>query len=188
VLQEQETIVDVFKTNHLPADFEPVVRQQLDEELARYGFAHAGSELGEYWGEIHYRGGDRYLRVTVSLHYRDAPSYGTVVLGTGATTWPEADWNGVALWRLAADGTSGGMLLDGHTAEEFAEAMKVALVTHAHDYLVGDLERFRRSRADQTRGREPYKVYGSGQPSAEAKKFVDDSVQLKQRYSDGEAP
>ena len=71
--------------------------------LAGFGFSRAEKDVSRYAASASFINGTRYVRLSASSEPRDLPSYCNVVLGEGSLHWPEVDWNGIALWRLARD-------------------------------------------------------------------------------------
>jgi hypothetical protein len=126
----------------------------------------------------------RYVRVSLSLDPRDMPFDLQVVLGEGQTSWPESDWNGVALWRLAkvpqarlAAITSPDVL-----AAEFAR-LPTLLRAYAGDFLGGNLQPFRAERAAQSRDRQPYQIWSPDATGRYTARAEPESAALKERFS-----
>src|SRR5947208_11060395 len=100
----------------------------------------------------------------MSLHPLDYPHSCNVHLGDGLREWPERDWNGVPLWSL---GKAYPTVIPVSKYQIGAFADIPALVARMRkdlervgcDFLRGDLQVFKRVRAEVNRGREPYKMH-----------------------------
>ena len=85
------------------ATFVAETRDLIAPWLGGFGFSQEERDVGRWAATFSFTNGTRYVRLSASCDPRDAPSCCNVVLGEGALTWPEVDWNGVALWRFARD-------------------------------------------------------------------------------------
>lgn len=152
-------------------------------QLAQFGFSADGKRNEDDWYACRrYRDGDRYIEITANCHFRDGEPECRVILGHGADSWPDTDWNKIALWRLCgSDGNYPFASID--EIPRILNKMLRDLLNHAQDFLDGDLTRFLEIRATQTREREPYKIY-EPQPDGSYTTIVDpESQALKDRYS-----
>ena len=174
---------------HCKAAFGPV----LDE----HGFAPLECDITATTARQVFASGVRYVEVSANLEPRDAPHYCAVTLGEGKRSWPERDWNAVPLWRMIADidparvptdrdpyGVSGPQ-----EVEPVLGRMAADLRQYGGDFLRGDLERFYRLRAQQTRGRESYTIWSPDGSGRHRPRPDPESAELKARFSkaDGSA-
>lgn len=155
--------------------------------LADFGFSREEKEVSHYTADVSFIHGTRYVRLSASCDPRDAPSYCNVVLGEGSLQWPEVDWNGVALWRLARDegkSRAAEYLLDGEaTVPELVGRMRADLERYGLEFLRGDVAKFRRVRAETNRAREPYTIHTPNADGTYTSEVDADSAALKTRFS-----
>ena len=158
------------------------------EPLGRYGFKREFKKTDEYFSEILYANGERYVKITANIHPRDYPPHFNIILGEGGRDFFESDWNSIALWRLK------NLILQSDTASEYSfenadkipellEQARNELLEFGLGFLAGDLELFRKARSEQNKGRIPYKIYS---PEENGKYTVRDepvSIKMKEKYS-----
>jgi hypothetical protein len=137
------------------ASFVAGTRDLIAPWLAGFGFSQGEREVGRWTATVSFTNGTRYVRVSANCDPREAPSYCNVVLGEGDLTWPEVDWNGVALWRLARD-------------QGDSEASEYPLET---------------VRAKTNRTRAPYQVHTPNGDGTYSTEVDPDSAELKARFS-----
>jgi hypothetical protein len=165
------------------------IARTITPALAALGFTQEQAKVEDLSAEYCYGNGTRYVKVSANADPRDSPGYLNVVLGDGHRSWPEADWNGVALWRLARAHpdapakTSEYLLAPDADIAALVEQMRKDVETYAADFLRGDLSFFQKVRAQVNQEREPYKIHkpvGDGTYTTE----VDPkSADLKSRFS-----
>jgi len=155
--------------------------------LSGLGFLRGEAELDRWTACIWFINGTRYVRLSATSDPRDAPSYCNVVLGDGHLEWPEVDWNGIALWRLArAQGDSEASEYPLNAAVDvpaLVERMRADLERYALGFLRGDLSIFKRVRAEANRTREPYKIRIPNGDGTYRTEVDPDSAELKARFS-----
>jgi hypothetical protein len=158
--------------------------------LAGFGFSQAHREVGRWTATVSFTNGRRYVRLSASCDPRDAPSYCNVILGEGDLKWPEVDWNGVALWRLArdqGDSEASEYPLEAGAAEDavpdLVERMRADLERYAMGFLRGDVSTFHRVRAETNRTREPYRIHTPNGDGRYKTEVDSDSAELKARFS-----
>lgn len=151
--------------------------------LAETDFHAAGEDhIDQWYASKSYRNGDRYVVLSANCHWKDGSPECRVVLGEGSTDWPESDWNAVPLWRLL--GRGGNYPLKSiDDLDEVIDTMCRDLALHAHDFLRGDLDRFKKVRAEQNRGRQPYMIHTPQSDGSYQSKPDSESMKLKDRFS-----
>ena len=155
--------------------------------LEGFGFSQAEKKVDRWTATCCFVNGQRYVRATANCDPREPPGYCNIVLGEGELSWPEVDWNGVALWRLAralGDSTASEYPLD--SAKEIpaiVERMRVDLERHALDFLRGDLSAFTQVRAETNRAREPYTIHEPTGDGTYRTRVDPTSAALKARFS-----
>jgi hypothetical protein len=142
-----------------------------------------------------YRAGDLYVRVSATTHPMDAPAHCTLVVGEGSHEFPDADWNAIALWQLAAEGQSAPPpaeepypLRDIGQLPAVLQFMSAELQQTGADFLAGDLRRFRAVRARVAAARSPYRIWS---PAPEGRYLPADdpaSAALRARYAAERTP
>jgi hypothetical protein len=176
-------------TNPTLASFVEAVERTVNPALAAFGFTREQADLKPQSVEYCYGSGTRYVKVSANVDPRDSPSYLNTVIGEGQRSWPEVDWNGVALWRLAracpdAPATISEYLLapDADIAA-LVDQMRRDLEIYAADFLRGDLTRFREVRAQVNQEREPYKIHKPVGDGTYRTEVDPTSADLKSRFS-----
>jgi hypothetical protein len=164
----------------------------FDAALAIHGFAPGGeADVETTYGARTYIAAPRYVRLTANVEPRDAPFYCDVHLGEGATTWPEADWNKIALWqlidRVAPGGREGGagrypLAGPSDLVPQF-ERMLADLLRYGAGFLGGDPRDFRRVRAALARARAPYTMYRPDERGRYIAQVDPASAALRERFS-----
>lgn len=154
--------------NPILAEAERVVPSAFDPVLRAAGFTVVPNRkplpnsnawlYGRAWERS--SGGPRphYVNLSLSVHPRDIPWFLSVSLGEGPNRFPENEWNGVPLWRLAE---AGGAVEPGRDQAvdrpgDVAHVVATAaadLATYAQAFLAGDLEPFFVTRESLTEGR-----------------------------------
>jgi hypothetical protein len=155
--------------------------------LSGLGFLRGEVEVDRWTASIWFVNGTRYVRLSASSDPREAPSYCNVVLGDGRLEWPELDWSGIALWRLARDQkdseASEYPLKAAADVPALVERMRADLERYALGFLRGDLSIFKRVRAEANRTREPYKIHIPNGDGTYRTEVDPDSADLKARFS-----
>lgn len=154
--------------NPILAEAERAVPSHFDPMLRAAGFAVvpvrqdvSGSDAWLYqraWERS--SGGPRphYVTASLSVHPRDIPWFLSVSIGEGPNQFPENEWNGVPLWRLAEDSEAiePGRAYGVDGPEDVARVVAIAatdLATYAPAFLTGDLGPFVDVRSSLTAGR-----------------------------------
>lgn len=151
-----------------------------------YGFTLSENSHDEFFAEIIFTSKSRYVKIHVNSHPHDYPYYINVVLGEGSLDWPETDWNSVALWRLKQKTVNEAFEYLLKSEDDVQTKIEMAfsdLIEYGKGFLNNDLQLFYEIRREQTRAREPYKIY---QPDNEGKYLITydaESVELKKKYS-----
>ena len=169
------------------ATFVAGTRDLIAPWLAGFGFSQGEREVGRWTATVSFTNGTRYVRLSASCDPREAPSYCNVVLGEGDLKWPEVDWNGVALWRLARDQgdaeASEYLLEAGAAVPDLVERMRADLERYALGFLRGEVSTFHRVRANTNRTREPYRIHRPNGDGTYRTEVDPDSAELKARFS-----
>src|SRR5262245_16897039 len=169
--------------------FVQLVERRVAPALATFGFKHEDSDIAELCATCFYGNGTRYVKLSVNVDPRDAPSYCNAVLGDGERTMPESDWNSAALWRLANAHPTNPADLSEYPLDDFAdirelvERMRADLEVHARDFLSGDLHLFQMLRAGVNQQREPYKIHSPVGDGTYKTEIDPVSAALKVRFS-----
>ena len=154
--------------------------------LEPFGFSSGETKVDQWTASCFFVNGKRYVRAMASDDPRDGPGYCNLILGEGELSWPEIDWNGVALWRVAkVRGASEATeyLLDAATLPTIVERMRVDLERYALDFLRGDLSIFMQVRAEVNRAREPYTIHVPTGDGTYRTEIDPTSAALKARFS-----
>ena len=155
--------------------------------LAGFGFSQGEHEVSRYAASLAFVNDARYVRLSVNVEPRDPPRYCSVALGEGSLQWPEVDWNGIALWRLARD--QGESELSEYPLEaeaavlDLVERMRTDLERYGLRFLQGDVSAFRRVRAETNRTRAPYRIHRPIDDGGYASEVDPKSAELKARFS-----
>jgi hypothetical protein len=155
--------------------------------LEGFGFSQGETKVDRWTASCCFVNGRRYVRAMANADPREPPGYCNIVLGEGELSWPEVDWNGVALWRLARaqrdPGASEYLLGSPSHIRAIVRRMRLDLERYALDFLHGDLSAFTQVRAQTNRAREPYTIHvpmGDGTYRTEVDPT---SAALKSRFS-----
>jgi len=169
------------------AAFVSSVQRLIAPWLAGFGFSQKAEEVDRWTASVSFINGTRYVRLSANSDPRDPPSYCNVVLGEGDLGWPEVDWNGIALWRLATDqGDSGAAeyALEAESAvPELVERMRADIERYGLGFLRGDVSGFRRVRAETNRTRGPYLIHKPNGDGTYRTEVDPESAELKARFS-----
>lgn len=175
---------------NLISTFDDFAKGRFAELIAEHGFDHVECDSSEDGSSHVFRKGDLYVKLSVNLHPRDAPNCCVVSFGEGDYTWPERDWNAVALWRIIADHPDG----DPKATEYIMRNPEVDLdkvtkrivrdvSTFGREFLGGDVAGMRRVRAAMNQEREPYKHYDNDGSGNLTMFYDSESSELKKRFS-----
>jgi len=168
------------------ATFVAGCRDLIAPWLAGFGFSQREKEVGRSAATVSFTNGTRYVRLSADCDPRDAPSHYNVVLGEGDLKWPEVDWNGVALWRLARDqgaSEASEYPLEAGAVPDLVERMRADLERYASEFLRGDMSTFHRVRAETNRTREPYRIHTPNGDGTYRTEVDPGSADLKARFS-----
>lgn len=176
------------RTSPTVSSFVEAVERTITPALAALGFTQEQADVKVLSAEYCYGNGTRYVKVSANVDPRDSPSYLNAILGDGQRSWPEVDWNGVALWRLArAHHTSATiseyLLAPDADIAALVEQMRKDLEVYAADFLRGDLSLFREVRAQVNQEREPYKIHKPVGDGTYRTEVDPTSADLKSRFS-----
>ena len=177
------------RTGSTVSVFVEAVGRTITPALAALGFIQEQADVEDLSATYCYGNGPRYVKVSANADPRDSPCYLNAILGEGQRSWPEVDWNGVALWRLArahlgAPATISEYLIapDADMAALVAQ-MRKDLEIYAADFLRGDLNVFREVRAQVNQAREPYKIHKPVGDGTYRTEVDPTSADLKSRFS-----
>jgi hypothetical protein len=170
--------------------FDDFANGQFAELVGDHGFFHVECDSSKDGSSHIFRKDDLYIKLSVNLHPRDAPNHCVVSLGEGNYTWPERDWNAVALWRIIADHPDGDSGATEYTMQnpevdldKISERIVRDVSTFGGDFLNGDAAGMRKARAKTNRDREPYKHYANDGFGILTLSYDSESSELKQRFS-----
>jgi hypothetical protein len=179
------------------ASFPTSCKAAFGPVLGEHGFAPLECDISSTTARQVFASGARYVEVSANLEPRDAPHYCAVTLGEGNRSWPERDWNAVPLWRMIADIEPAHVPADRDPygiagtpeVEPVLGRMAADLREYGGDFLRGDLGRFYRLRAEQTRAREPYTIWSPDRSGQHRPRPDPVSAELKARFgkADGSA-
>jgi len=150
--------------NDLLKTFSKLSLALFKEPLGQHGFKRELKKTEDYFCQIIYGNGERYVKISANIHPRDYPPHFNIILGEGGRDFFESDWNSIALWRLKNH------ILQAKSGREYhlENTEKISeLLEHARDellkfglgFLTGDIELFRKVRSEQNRDRAPYQIY-----------------------------
>lgn len=169
------------------AAFVAAAREVIAPWLATFGFSQAEREVDRSTARVTFANGARYVQLSASCDPRDSPSHCNVVLGEGALAWPEVDWNGVALWRLAPVRSrakaSEYPLCARPAVRSVVARMRADLRRYALGFLKGNLAAFKRARSNVNRTREPYKIHRPNEDGTYRTEADPASAALKARFT-----
>jgi hypothetical protein len=172
----------------LASAFVQAVESTIGPMLFAFGFTKEKSRKDRTSASCLYGKLTAYVEITMRLHPLDYPQSCNVTLGDGLREWPEIDWNGVALWRLgqalrAATPVSNYQIAAFSDIRALVAHMRKDLERVGSEFLRGELELFKRVRAEVNRAREPYKIH---RPNGDGTYRTDgdpESIALKTRFS-----
>lgn len=168
--------------------FSRTVENLFDKTLDEFGFKLKRKKTEKLFCERIYINGDRYVKVSASIHPMDSPSYYNIALGQGSIEWPDCDWNAVALWRMKKDIDSKQKAkeysLEKIDGLEFSlNHAKSELLNFGKSFLIGDLGQFEKVRQEQNKDREPYKIYQGTKDGGRETIIDEKSEALKKKYT-----
>jgi hypothetical protein len=172
----------------LASTFVEAVQATIGPMLSTFGFTKEKSQKDGTAASCLYGKMAAYVELTISLHPLDYPQSCNVVLGDGLREWPEKDWNGVALWRLG-NALPAAIPVSNYQIDAFSDIP--ALVAHMRqdlervggEFLRGELEVFKRVRAEVNRAREPYKIHHPNGDGTYHTEGDPECIALKSRFS-----
>ena len=189
-------IFDFFKRKNRDEDpspehiaFSNCVNTIIGQALNQYGFEFHRQEIERWFTTIIYRNDNRYFKISASTHWRDHPSYFNIILGEGdSEEFYEYDWNSIALWRLKKT------INPNLKAQEYSfpkdeeirysvENARDELLQFGETFLNNDLTLFYKTRTDQNKNREPYKIHSPDKEGKYQTSFDPKSVEQKKKYS-----
>jgi hypothetical protein len=147
------------------------------------------TEAEEYFTTLIFRKGTRYIKVTASTFPTDYPYSYNIILGEGdSETFPECDWNSIALWRLVkridpASDVKEYAFPFGDQVSGSLEQAKDDLAKYGDTFLNGDLALFIEARKFQNQDRESYRVSHVDESGNRQVSHDEVSAELKKRYS-----
>jgi hypothetical protein len=185
----KDEIVKFDKPSQEQLLFADKVLEIINPVAENFGFNRYKIEIERFFTQITFRKNNLYIKVVSSIHPRDYPNFYNIILGEGnSDDFYEYDWNSIALWRLKI------MINPDTTAKEYAfpfgDKIKYSvnnaneeLLKYGISFLTGDLNLFYKTRAEQNKNREPYKIHapdknGNYQAIDEPK-----SAEQKKKYS-----
>lgn len=158
---------DIFKKEKPSKDlklFADKTIETFNDLMHQHGFKLSIKNVEQYFCSIIYVKGDNYVKIFANIHWHDYPYYYNVILGNGKTVWPDNEWNSVAIWQLkkhidtASDANVYSLLKFDGIVHSLNNA-KNELEKYGADFLKGDLDLFKKVRAEVNRQREPYKIH-----------------------------
>lgn len=179
--------------------FEKEIHKSYDKLLEEYGFKCIKSEADGSGFNVVFRDEKRYILIGASLKEEDYPYYFYISFGEGSDEMPESEWNAVAFWRIMQSVSPDDYKKYLHIfeisiairEEQIAEIIRGSselCKICGSEFLTGDLSLFRAVRAEQNRDREPYKIYQLGPDGKHKLIYEEQSVALKEKYSQVEIP
>jgi len=155
----------------------------------QFGFHKHRIEIKKHSSTIIYRKDKQYLKISSNTHPRDYPNYYNIVLGEGdSEDFFEYDWNSIALWRLKKEinpelKVSEYEFPKDNGIELSLKNANFELLKYGLTFLNGELELFHKSRKEQNRDREPYKIHSPDNNGNYQTSFEPKSVVQKKKYS-----
>jgi hypothetical protein len=163
--------------------------------LAGYGFRPVRGTLAQTkMARRIYRAGDLYVRVSATTHPMDVPAHCTLTVGEGSHEFPDADWNAITLWQLAAESQAHPpaeepyLLPDIGQLPSVLQLMSADLQRLGADFLAGDLRHFRAVRARVAAARTPYRIWSPAPGGRYSPTDDPESTALRTRYASEGSP
>ena len=172
------------------AKFDDFANSRFAQLVGNHGFEHVEGNSSHHGSSHVFRNGELYIKLSMNVDPRDAPNYCVVSFGEGAYTWPEQDWNAVALWRIIAEHPEGDFEATEYTMQDPAadldgviERILRDVSTYGADFLSGETTTMKAARAKMNREREPYKHYKKDESGNMTMTYDQKSSELKERFS-----
>ncbi len=156
--------------------------------LASYGFKNESKMIESNYCKIVFVKGECYININAYNDPREGPPYFNITLGEGLSSFPDSDWNSIALWRLKnhIEGKNDGSEYKLGVIEDTShllELSKQELLKYAAGFLANDLESFKNARSEMNRDREPYETTWKDKSGEYITESDPESVKLKEKYS-----
>ena len=169
-------------------EFSKLALSVFNEALSSYDFKKVSKKTESDYCKIVFVNGERYIVITANSDPRDSPAYFNIVLGEGSHSFPDTDWNAVALWRLKnyIDNNDRASEYDLETSKSISgllELSKIELLKYGADFLANDLRYFRQTRSQMNRDRKPYKRTWRNEKGEYITVYDPESMKLKEMYS-----
>ncbi|HQX16332.1 MAG TPA: hypothetical protein PLA27_07895 [Anaerolineales bacterium] len=174
--------------------YKKLIIDEFDSFLKDVAFKKIRYQAHDDGFSIIYRREERYVLFRGSLDFRDFPYSYDIILGNGSHSFPEGDWNAIALWRIIRDNSkedyekyniiSSINLND--SISQIAEKIKASrelLEEYGEKFLNNNLVEFQAVRSVQNKGREPYKIYSPDKDGKYKMQYEEISSRLKEKYS-----
>jgi len=169
-------------------DFSERATNVFDPYLQSIGFEPTIKDRDKVGCRHIYRRDNQYTEIVANIHPHDRPAYYNIILGEGEDTFPESDWNSVALWRfkneIDANENAAEYLFEG--IKDLSVNLGMALEElkkYGDSFLHSDLKLFHKIRSKVNHSREPYKIYKPGKGGTLAVYSEPESVKLKKKFS-----
>jgi hypothetical protein len=174
--------------------FKKAIMDEFDGYLKTVGFKKIRHHADKLGFSIIYRCEESYITFNASLDPRDCPFIYSISFGEGSNDSPESDWNAIPIFLIIKSES----LIDFEKCKEIfsignkisqdeitqkIKASRKLLEKYGKAFLNNDLDEFRKLRAEQNKGREPYKIYSPQEDGKYKMEYEKQSNELKEKYS-----
>ncbi len=169
-------------------EFSKLALTIFKEALSPYEFKKKSKHTESNYCKLVFVNEERYVVITANTDPRDSPAYFNIILGEGSLSFPDTDWNTVALWHLKNYIKNNGKaseydLDDSKNISELLNYSKEELLKYGADFLANNLGSFRKVRSQMNRDREPYKTTWRDKSGKYVTEYDPEGVKLKEKYS-----
>ena len=174
--------------------FQKAIMEAFDGYLKNIGFQKIHHQADKPGFSIIYRYGERYITFQASLDPRDYPFLFSIVFGEGSNEFPDSDWNAITLYSIVKNESpidfekckeifSIGKDISRSEIVRKVESARELLEQYGKSFLHGDLDQFRKLRAEQNKKREPYRILVPQKDGKRMIQYEKRSSELKEKYS-----
>ena len=188
-IKSKSESVEILKASAEQTLFAENALEILSPIIESFCFERIKTKIEKYSTQIIFKKENQYIKICSSTYPTDYPYSYNIVLGEGdSESFPETDWNSIALWGLKKqiEPNSKAKEYDFPYNEKVAfsiENAKDELIKFGISFLKGHLEEFYKARKEQNRNREPYKIHRKDSNGNYTTEFEKESSELKNKYS-----
>ncbi|MCA9395367.1 MAG: hypothetical protein KC900_14290 [Candidatus Omnitrophica bacterium] len=166
-----------------------IVVDKFSQYMESNDFLLETREIQNNSAQVVFRSGSRYVKLLMNLDERDGPNYFNIVLGEGLSTYPEADWNSIALWKLMESHSHDNVgeyairLTDVKDVEKVIDLGLQDLEGYGNEFMCGKISTFRKVRGKLNRDREPYIIHKFDKDKGRVSVVDPESERLRKKFS-----